>query len=222
MTVHGAGERPGVDPVPFEGVGLAGTALGANYPNYADDWMVTPPIDLRDISLPAAALRFQQWYNMENNYDKAHIYITNDYGENWVPVITGITNTSNGSQEVVINLNDYIGSTEPVFVAFHFTSDVSVNKEGWYIDNVRLLGPDSTVPQTPTNFTAEARVTGIRLSWTPSPDGDVSHYNVYRSEVSGGEYVKIGETTSNTFIDSDFVPNTTYYYVINAEDTSEY
>ena len=40
--------------------------------------------------------------------------------------------------ELVINLNDYIGSPEPVFVGFRFTSDVSVNREGWYIDNVRL------------------------------------------------------------------------------------
>ena len=39
------------DPAPFEGEKLAGTVLGGMYPNNANDWLVTPPIDLRDASL---------------------------------------------------------------------------------------------------------------------------------------------------------------------------
>ncbi|MCF6462935.1 hypothetical protein C3E89_06085, partial [Clostridium sp. Cult1] len=213
------GPATGVDPVPFEGENLAGTILGGNYSNYADDWMVTPPIDLRDINLEAASLRFYQWYNMENNYDNGYIYVTDNYGEEWNQVGT-ITNSSNGWQEVVINLNDYIGSTNPIFVGYRFKSDVSQAREGWYIDNVRLIGPDSEAPQVPTDLRVETGMTGIKLSWIPSPDGDISHYNIYRSIISGEEYEKIGETSSNTFLDTEVVANTTYYYVISSEDTS--
>ena len=92
------------DPVPFEGENLAEQCLGETYPNYADDWMITPPMDLRDTSLEAASLRFYQWYDMENNYDKGYILcyaITME--KNWNQVGT-IYKLSNGWQEVVIDL----------------------------------------------------------------------------------------------------------------------
>lgn len=213
------GKATGSDPAPYEGEGLAGTVLGGNYSNNADDWLITPPIDLRDTSLPSASLRFHHWYRLENNYDKGYVYVSNDYGENWNQVTT-ITGSSASWKELVINLNDYIGSTNPVFVGFRLTSDGSSNYEGWYIDNVRLLGPDSEAPQVPTDFKAKAGMAGIELTWIPSPDGDMSHYNVYRAEEADGEYVKIGETVATTYLDMDVVGNKTYYYKINAEDTS--
>ena len=212
----------GIDPLPYEGEGLAGTVIGSEYPYNADDWLITPPIDLRDETLPSASLRFHHFYNIETNYDNGYIYVTNDYGETWNLVGGPYTGFSGEWQEVAINLSDYIGSEAPVFVGFHFASDEYVNKSGWYIDNIRLMGPDSQPPECPANFRAEAGATRIKLKWKPSLDADLSHYNIYRSEVSGGEYVKIGETGSNYnwFFDYDVVANTTYYYVINAEDTS--
>ncbi len=215
----GWGLATGSDPLPVEGINLAGTVLGGNYPTNAEDWMITPPIDLRDDSLSAASLRFNHWYNIENNYDKGYLYVTNDYGTNWTQV--GLyTNTSNGWQEVVVDLNDYIGSSNPVFVGFRFTSDNSVVKEGWYIDNVRLMGPDKVPPAVPADFTAEPGLKGIKLSWTNVLEADLSHYNIYRAELSGGEYDKIGQTAVNSFVDTDVVAEETYYYVITASDTS--
>ena len=95
----------GFDPVPYEGIGLVGTALGENYPYNSDDWLITPPIDLRDETLPAATLRFHQWYNIENNYDNVYIYVTNDYGETWNLVAGPFTDIREEWQEVVIDLN---------------------------------------------------------------------------------------------------------------------
>ena len=45
------------------------------------------------------------------------------------------------------------------------------------------------------------------------------HYNIYRSEVSE-EYVKIGQTSSNFFVDSDAVAGT-ILLCANAEDIAE-
>jgi subtilisin family serine protease len=209
-----------VGPKPFEGEKLAATTLDGNYPNNADSWMITPPIDLRDANLETASLRFYEWYNMQNSYDKGYVLITNDYGETWTesrPVITGIREEW---KEALVNLDSYIGSKDPVFVAFRFTSNASTQAVGWYIDNVRLMAQDNDAPAIPANLTAEVGLTGIKLSWNHSPDADLSHYNIYRSETSGEGYVKIGETTSNNYQDTEGTVGTTYYYVLNAVDFS--
>ncbi|WMM26777.1 S8 family serine peptidase [Tissierella sp. MB52-C2] len=209
-----------VGPKPFEGEKLAATTLDGNYPNNADSWMITPPIDLRDGNLETASLRFYEWYEMENNYDKGYVLITNDYGETWTEARGIITGSAMNWKESLVNLGHYIGSKDPVFVAFRFTSDSSGQRAGWYIDNVRLMAQDNDAPAIPTNLTAEANMRGIKLNWNHSPDADLSHYNIYRSETSGEGYVKIGEVNNNSFIDSETNPNTMYYYVINAEDLS--
>ena len=208
----------GFDPVPYEGIGLVGTALGENYPYNSDDWLITPPIDLRDETLPAATLRFHQWYNIENNYDNGYIYVTNDYGETWNLVAGPFTDIREEWHEVVIDLTDYIGSQEPVFVGFRLVSDGIVNRPGWYIDNVRLIGEDTEAPLAPTNLVAEANIRGIKLDWDASLEGDFDHYNVYRADTSGGPYTLIAETTNNSYVDMEAVHNVEQFYVVTAVD----
>ncbi|OZV10175.1 hypothetical protein CIW83_21745 [Tissierella sp. P1] len=82
------------------------------------------------------------------------------------------------------------------------------------------MAQDNDAPAIPANLTAEVGLTGIKLSWNHSPDADLSHYNIYRSETSGEGYVKIGETTSNNYQDTEGTVGTTYYYVLNAVDFS--
>jgi uncharacterized protein YjbI with pentapeptide repeats len=56
------------------------------------------------------------------------------------------------------------------------------------------------------------------VSWTASPSGDVTGYNVYRSLTSGGPYTLVGSTTAptQTFIDANAAAGATYYYVVTA------
>ncbi|MDR7857930.1 carboxypeptidase regulatory-like domain-containing protein, partial [Tissierella sp.] len=213
------GQPSGTSPAPYEGNQLAGTILNGNYTANADSWMIAPPIDLRDNTLEAASLRYYQWYDMENNYDKAYVLVTDDFGATWTQVAL-YTGPGATWTEKTVNLDGYIGSTNPVFVAFRFTSDGSVHKAGWFIDNVRLFERDNEAPAVPTGLKAEAGLTGIKLNWIHSPDADISHYNVYRGEVAGGEYNLLIETPNNSYIDSEVVVGTTYYYVVTAEDTS--
>ncbi len=210
----------GVGPRAYEGEKLATTVLNGNYPDNANSWMITPPIDLRNASLETASLRFYEWYNMENNYDKGYILVTSNFGETWTelrPVITGIKEVW---KEAYINLNNYIGSENPVYVAFRFTSDVSGQRAGWYIDNVRLMARDNDAPAIPTGLTASISSRGIKLDWNISPEADILHYNIYRSEISGEAYTKIAEANTNSFIDDQIVAGTSYYYTLSAEDFS--
>ncbi|MCF6460175.1 hypothetical protein C3E88_03850 [Clostridium sp. Cult3] len=123
-------------------------------------------------------------------------------------------------KETVVNLGEYIGSQDPVFVAFRFTSDGSGTRAGWFVDNVRLVGVDTEAPATPTGLTAEAGLTGIKLNWEPVDDGDLSHYNVYRSVELDGEYELIAAPSNNNFIDAEIEVGNTYYYKVAAVDFS--
>jgi hypothetical protein len=61
---------------------------------------------------------------------------------------------------------------------------------------------------------ARPKYTKVQLTW--SPVLGAASYNVYRSEQSGGPYVKIGDTTSaySTYLDTTVKTGTTYYYVV--------
>ncbi len=209
-----------VGPTAYEGEKLAATKLSENYPNSANSWLVSPPIDLRSASLETASLRFYEWYNIAAS-DFGYLLVTNNFGETWTPVRPAITGVRTEWKEAMVNLNDYIGSANPVFVAFNFTSNTSGQAAGWYIDNVRLLAADNDAPAIPTNLIAKASLTGIKLSWNHSPDADISHYNIYRSETAGEGYVKLADTVNNNYLDTDLTVGTTYYYVLTSEDFAQ-
>lgn len=219
--------KGGVGPRPHSGKKLVGTVLNGMYSNESDSYLITPPIDLRDETLGSATLRFYQWYEIEtseysydDNYDKGQIYISNDNGENWIK--TGQEYNGDGKEwhEILINLEEYIGSRTPVYVAFCFASDSKVQKDGWYLDDVRLVGEDKEPPTVPKGLTSGVTLAGIKLSWESVPEADLDKYKIYRSEVPGGEYTRIGETLKTSFIDDTVEGENNYYYVVTAVDFS--
>lgn len=69
----------------------------------------------------------------------------------------------------------------------------------------------------PENLTATAAdYDQIDLSWD-SVDGATS-YHVYRSETSGGPYTEVDTTASASYSDTGLTQDTTYYYVVTADD----
>ncbi|HTP06910.1 MAG TPA: alpha-amylase family glycosyl hydrolase [Anaerolineae bacterium] len=84
---------------------------------------------------------------------------------------------------------------------------------------IMLPGQDITGPTPATALTAAAHngvTSTVSLSWTGNPDS--ASYNVYRSPVQGGGYVKIGTTTSTAFTDANVSNGTTYYYIVRGVD----
>ncbi len=73
------------------------------------------------------------------------------------------------------------------------------------------------------NFTAAAAQShSVVLSWDASTS-PISGYNVYRSTVSGGQYVRINSTLISgglMYTDADVQGGTTYYYVSTAVDST--
>jgi len=58
----------------------------------------------------------------------------------------------------------------------------------------------------------------VSLAWNAS--GSATHYNVYRSEISGGYYRLIGSTQNLNFRDMNVDPGVTFYYVCTAVDSA--
>ncbi|MDR1786907.1 MAG: fibronectin type III domain-containing protein [Treponema sp.] len=81
-----------------------------------------------------------------------------------------------------------------------------------------------TFPGVPTGFSAEAQsATSVALSWDPVMGA--ASYNVYRAASAGGDYSRIGSSTSpnTSYTDSSGLSSgTTYYYKVSAvNDTGE-
>ncbi|MFC4620550.1 S8 family serine peptidase, partial [Camelliibacillus cellulosilyticus] len=131
------------------------TNLDGNYDNYTEASLEMPPIHLPD---GPSYLQFKQWYQTESGWDYAKVFISTDK-KNWT-TLAQYTGSNGGWQDVQLDLSQYAGQN--VYIAFHFSSDISVNYPGWYIDDVALTDGSSSGASTP------------RVGLMPKPDKKAS------------------------------------------------
>ena len=130
---------------------------------YSDDASAT--LDSLPISLPqgvTSELSFWHWYDMEDgysHYDGGNVKISTDGGVSWeilgeylepypiqyasdtnegIPHEPCFSGSSSSWEYVTFNLTEYAGNT--IMIRWHFGSDGSVTKPGWYIDDVHVSG----------------------------------------------------------------------------------
>ena len=106
-----------------------------NYANYTDTSLVSQTVDLTN--LKSASLILWHKYNLESNYDYAYVEISKDNGGSWTQ-IKSFTGQSLNWNKVSLNLNTYTGKT--VKIRFRLKTDYSVVADGWYLDDVTILG----------------------------------------------------------------------------------
>lgn len=98
----------------------------------------------------------------------------------------------------------------------NFSVTLDPLKAAIFIMKIRqdIVGPDA-----PTRLTASAdngQTSTVKLSW--QGNFRTASYNIYRSPVKGGGYVKIGSSKTTSFADSTVTNGTTYYYVVRGVD----
>ncbi|MEH7336105.1 S8 family serine peptidase [Neobacillus drentensis] len=102
----------------------------------------SPPIVLPKGS---AYLQFKNWYDVEEN-EQAIVLAKDDDDENWWRVAAYTGTMTGGYSDAEIDLSEYAG--KKMNIAFAFVSNDSNNKQGWFIDDVRLtnqsLAPGGT------------------------------------------------------------------------------
>jgi hypothetical protein len=81
---------------------------------------------------------------------------------------------------------------------------------------------DFVFPDAPANLAATASDGTVSLDWDDNSESDLAGYNVYRSTIQGGGYVKqnVSLVGSSDYTDNSVNNGTTYYYVVTAVDTS--
>ncbi|MFD2628969.1 S8 family serine peptidase [Oceanobacillus kapialis] len=113
------------------GENVYATNLEGTYDSNTNTTLVMPPVDLPE---GESYLQFSQWYNIENNWDYGHVFISTDQ-EEWTQ-LARITNVSEDWENVEIDLSEYSG--QRVYIGFNLTTDGSVVRDGFYIDDVEL------------------------------------------------------------------------------------
>ncbi|HEC75946.1 MAG TPA: M20/M25/M40 family metallo-hydrolase [Thermoplasmatales archaeon] len=184
----------------YSGLKCWGTVIDGYYgENYADEYLVSPPI-----AIPAcdrAILSFYTWYSIENGWDGGIIEINNGSGwqqldvnntQNQYDMVLfdtagnnlggkwAFTGYSNGWEEKIFNISDYINQT--IQIRFYFGTDQGVNNyAGWYIDDVAIKKIRNSVEEvvfineTSINFLSTNQTTSV--SWNYNFN-NVSQYKI--------------------------------------------
>ncbi|MGW3409424.1 PA14 domain-containing protein [Streptomyces sp. NPDC000888] len=77
---------------------------------------------------------------------------------------------------------------------------------------------DLTAPAVPTGLETPLSLSGIRIEWTAVTGA--SSYRVYRAPSGSSSYVAIGAPTTNSYVDTSAVEESTYSYQVTALDTA--
>jgi bacillopeptidase F len=125
------------------------TNLDGNYDNRANMSLQMPPIDLPEGN---SFLQFKQWHELENNYDYGHVFVSTD-GENWTQALR-VNNVTDVWADGEVDLSAYAG--QRVYVSFNVTTDGSVVKQGWYLDDVKLSA-ESILPSGKAQLGLESK-----------------------------------------------------------------
>jgi bacillopeptidase F len=83
-------------------------------------------------------LRFWHQFDVEQDYDFCQVWISTDFGSTWERVARFTGLTRNWIQSTV-DLTKYVGSAG-VRLGFQFVSDGSITGDGWYIDDIEVVG----------------------------------------------------------------------------------
>jgi hypothetical protein len=139
----------------------------------------------------------------------------------------------------VIGYNVSVGLSEGNYDTTFFTADtisiVSGLQEGsehyFGVSAVDEYGNESfvfenhivphSIPLTPQNFVDHPQWHKVIFNWSSNKELDLIGYNLYRSESTNSNYIKINTSinTDTTFTDDNMVLGKYYYYILKAVDS---
>ena len=124
----------------FSGERVWATNLDGNYPNGANAGLVSPAFSV-PVGAPAF-LEYRSWFDGDSWNDHGAVYLSFEGQSNWW-LIDSFTESTEDYLLRSYNVSAYAG--QDIRAQFRFTSNYSVTRAGWYIDDVRLRGGTPTV-----------------------------------------------------------------------------
>jgi len=144
--------------------------------NYGNNLNTTATLDG---TYQASKLVFWHRYDIENNYDYGRVQISANGGA-W-QTIASYTGVQNSWQEVTLDLDQHVGQN--LQFRFLLYTDWTVVRDGWYIDDVMLLGagsPNQTPPApvlvTPLDGAVVQDPVTLTVTNVSDPEGDPVTY----------------------------------------------
>ncbi len=107
-----------------------------NYNNLSNATLTSPLFDLRNFS--DIRLQFAEAYEFENRYDYGVLDYSTDDGATW-SFAGAFTGTQASFTPAEVKLAGLDGQQRARF-RFRLFSDLQLNGDGWYLDNIRLVG----------------------------------------------------------------------------------
>lgn len=178
----------------YNSVNCAATNLSGNYLNSADDWFISPTISIPVIGTATQiTLSFREWFETESTYDVGHVKISTNNGSTWTTIDT--RSGSSNWREKQINITTY--ENKQIKLGFHFTSDGSVTKLGWYIDNIEVSKNDP-IPLAATmtslnsqNFPFVYMNVAVDTFGVGFPGLTQTNFNVHENNVLQTDYFQV-------------------------------
>ncbi len=180
-----------------------------------------------------ATLEFDAQWAIEDDWDYAQVLISTDNGGNWIPLEGQYTNPGTGSFQPngeplydgsrltwiheTIDISDYLSSQ--VKLRFHLITDVSMNEDGFYVDNI-VVKVFSAVPVELASFTASASGDQIILNWQTASELNNKGFEVQRKAENTGGWSALGFVDGNgtsseknvySFTDNQPLNGTSFY-----------
>ena len=121
-----------------------------NYPDRTTDSLIFAPVV---VTPELTTLSFDHIAIIDKN-DLGFVSISNDFGQTWNNILyVDITRSAGFTDDVLTSewfsehrdLSDYIGDT--IFIKFTLSSNPFRNKDGWYIDNLRIDDDPNSVEE---------------------------------------------------------------------------
>jgi hypothetical protein len=100
--------------------------------------MISVPVNVS--SYPAVYLSFYSKHALETGYDYGYIDVSSDNGVNWQQLSSYNGIDSSVWKFRTFNITNIVGGSTNMKVRFRIASDASLNWDGWYVDNIKLTG----------------------------------------------------------------------------------
>ncbi len=155
-----------------------------NYQNLSDSSLTSPLFDLTNLS--AVTLVFAERRDFEHRYDYGYVEYSVDDGAMW-NYAASFTGTQASFSQTQVRLDALSGQAKARF-RFRVFTDLEVNADGWFIDDIRLLGRSADATIINPGSAPAPLIDGIAPAFGRLPGGT-------RVTISGASFTDTADTT---------------------------
>ncbi|PKK39902.1 bacillopeptidase F [Clostridiaceae bacterium JG1575] len=188
----------------------------------SDNILRSAPLDLRNKDLRHAVVKFWHQFNLESPKVMGTVWASADFGKTWDLLYSMTRKQSSGWEQVALNLTPYLGSSNPIQLAFQFSHTAPAEKSYWVVDDLSFISKESEAPMPPKNLKATQTIHGVYLNWNPVGAPDLLEYQLRRSSDEQAPMAKwkvIGSTKQPFFNDEKPLDGKSFYKVLAVDMT---